>query len=861
MIKRLTIALGIALAACGVAQAQVQNYALSLEPGSSVDCGAMPQLNGLESYTLQFWFNPAEWNQGAVLFQRGNEFKVALGAPSELVFTLGNATVTAKSDEMAADKWAQVTMRGTGSSMRVLVNGNIAGRSTSAPMPDSEGNFIIGGNGYKGRIDEVRIWKCSLNNDFENYMYTTLTEFVPEYSDLLVYYKMDQEQCEHLVDYCAIDKDLDYNNHGILKGGATKVAVTDNLKMPYLINSAYTANERFYDRYIPAEQYRLSNDIINLGIQSFADGHLELSTANDHATLKGDAERLDSYEGRNTVLKLGGNGYMEAPGSAMENTAGYGFESFIYLDEWTDGAYLVKRENADCTQGFAVMLDHFTSSRVPDPVAVIKLRVNGQCWNYPVEITTGTWHHIGIAYAGGNTVNTIFNLALDGTSVATPRTYYHDGSTDGTPAWTSDMMVEIGRGLKGKLDQTVIPKSGSNVSEFKSHMNNGLPMVSLTQQVTSTTLQNAGAYYDYDDAENPGFDLYSQDHWLKIMKGAFDGYRGAKFYISVKTPKGYNDSNLNGLISNATWRANFARDLAKLSVPYDGVELDLEWVYNWTSYGLLAQAIREALPEGKLFRVSTHNVTYGFPKDKMQYVDGFTFQQYGPQKTHFIFSTFKNYCNAFVNYGYPRNKIMTSYSTTTSESDKKSPIKGVKDGFFDDDYVPALESESKTFGNETYWFTGPLQTYERAKFTRENNFMGIFYWDMGNDVWEPADANGHRAMHKYNLARWSTYAIAPNVDRFVTKVDVNHYGESGLMDVVAETETALSVVLDGTTLHVCVPGKALETATLCNTAGAEVFRTTLTNGTADLSGLNAGIYILSVKAADGTTYSAKFINK
>ena len=862
MIKRLTLALSIALAACGVSQAQVQNHALSLQAGSSVDCGAMPQLNGLETYTMQFWFNPSEWKQGAVLFQRGNEFKVALGAPSELVFTIGNGSLTAKSDAMGAGKWAQITFRANGASGLVRVNGQIAGRCTTVTPIESDEAFVIGGNGYVGRIDEVRIWKCILNNDFENYIYNTLNEHMPEYSDLMVYYKMDQNECEHLVDYCAIDKDLDYNNHGILKGGATKVAVTDNDKMPYLINSAYTANERFYDRYIPAEQYRMSNDIINLGIQSMEDGHLKYSTSCDHGTLKGNAKRLESYEGRNTVLSLDGDSYMEVPKSALENPKSYGFETYVYLEEWIDGAYLLRSENNEGTEGLAIYLDHFQSDRVPDSTPVIVIRVNGKCWRYPDHgLTVGAWHHIGISYIGGNSISTVFTVAVDGKKVKDPRTFYHDGSIDGVPLYTNANSVEIGRGFKAKFDQTVIPKSGNSVSDFQSHMKTGLPMVSLTTQVTSIILQNAGAYYDYDDPENPGFDLYSQDNWLKIMKSAFDGYRGAKFYISVKTPAGYNDQTLPALINKASFRENFATDLAKLSEPYDGVELDLEWVYNWTSYGIMAELIREKLPEGKIFRVSTHNVTYKFPTNKMQFVDGFTFQQYGPQKEHFIFSKFKSYCNAFVNYGYPKDKIMTSYSTTTSESNRKSPIKGVKDGFFDDNYVPQLEEESKTFGNDTYWFTGPLQTYERAKFTRENKFMGIFYWDMGNDVYEPADENGHRAMHKYNLARWSTYAINSNVDRYITKVDVAHYGESGLMDMEAATETALSVVLDGTTLHVCVPGKVLDTVTLCNMAGAEVYRAHLTDGSANLSGVGSGIYILTVQAADGTTYTEKFINK
>lgn len=867
MIKRLTIALGIALAAVGASQAQVQNYALSLNANSSVDCGEMPQLTGLDSYTFQFYMNPEEWTQGAVLFQRGEGFKVALGAPTELVFTLGTGSVTATSEVLKAGEWAQITLRHNGNTAIVMVDGTEVGRSTTCPAYDSEGSFVIGGNGYKGRIDEVRIWKGRLKSDFEYFIHTTLTEFVPQYDDLLVYYKMDMNQCEHLVDYCAIDKELEYNNHGILKGGATKVAVTDNAKLPYIINSAYTANERFYDRYIPAEQYRMANDIINLGIHCSADGHLDYATSCDHGTFKGDAKRLESYEGRNTVMSVEGNGYMEVPGKAMSNPEGYSFEGFIYLEEWTDGAYIVRRENADGTEGLAVMLNTFQSDKVTTPTRVIDIRVNGNHWRYPTALTTGKWQHFGFTYNGGNTISTVFSLSIDGNAVSSPRTYYHDGATDGKPVWTDDENVEVGQGLKAKFDQVAIHKTGTSVENFAKHMRNGMTMPGLGKQVESLPMQRVGAYYDFDDPENPCFDLYSQDHWLQIMKSAFDGYRGARFYVTVKTPDGYNDGNLYGLIAKAEFRKNFAEDLAKLSVPYDGVELDLEWVYNWDWYGELAKAIRSKLPEGKLFRVSTHNVTYGFIKSYMGNVDGFTFQQYGPQKVHYIFSKFKNYCESFVNYGYERKKILTSYATTTSmghdpnTGKATTDIKGVKDGFFDGDYEPQVEVESKEFGGYIYYFTGPTQTYERAKYTREQGFGGIFYWDMGNDVYDPADENGVRKMSKWNLARWSTYAIAPNIDRDIRNVDVMHYGSSGIEAVAAEAEATLSVVCDGTTLRVCVPGKQLDSVEVYNVSGSTVYRSALTDGAADISALQAGIYILSAKAADGCTYQEKCINK
>ncbi len=864
MIKRITLALGLAICAFTAAEAQVQNYALQLDASSSVDCGPMPQLKDLDTYSVQFWLNPTVWTEGAVLFSRGSDFKAVLGAEGTVEFTLGEGKLVATSEALAAGEWAQVTVLVTNGAGSVRVNDKRAGSAANISLGGSQSlePFVIGGAGYRGRIDELRLWKCLLSGDFDYYTFNTLNQWMPQYEDLMVYYKMDQELCENLVDYTDIDKDPAFNNHGILKDGATKVAVTDNEKLPYILNSAYTANERFFDRVIPADQYRLSNDIIILGVQSYEDGHLELGNANNHATLTGDAKYLDEFDGRTGVLSLSGDGALEAPLMTMKSANNYSFESWVYLDEWTDGAYLFRKENADGTKGLAIMLDTFTVPNTGAVEKVLVVRVNGNCWRYPNTLSVGEWQHLGVLLKAGTTVSTCFTLTVNGSTVANPRVYFHDGGTDFVPEWPEEGSVLFGQGLKGKLDNVATWRMSFGNTDMTSHMR-ALPMVTLNTQVTSSTLQNADTYYSFDDPANPGFDYYSQDNWLRIMKSAYDGYRGYRFYISVKQPAG--TQNIDQFLGKPSWRQKFATDLAEISKSYDGVELDLEWTYSWVSYGLLAQAIREALPEGKIFRVSTHNVTFGFPLDKMEYVDGFTFQQYGPQKDHFIYSTFENYCKKFVNYGYDPKKIMTSYSTTTSRGFDKSgtavsPIRGVKDNFFSEDYVPGGESESKTFGTETFWFTGPLQTYKRAKYTRENGFMGIFYWDMGNDTWDTA-ADGSHVMSKWNLARWSSYAINSNVDRLVTEVEIKRAG-AGVEGPVAESsDLTLSVAISGPTAYFCVPGRELGSVNIYTLSGSLAYSESLTDGTANLGSLAPGLYTVAATGADGRTYAAKFCKK
>ncbi|MDE6654495.1 MAG: glycoside hydrolase family 18 protein [Muribaculaceae bacterium] len=301
----------------------------------------------------------------------------------------------------------------------------------------------------------------------------------------------------------------------------------------------------------------------------------------------------------------------------------------------------------------------------------------------------------------------------------------------------------------------------------------------------------------------------------------------------MKTPAGYNDSNLINLINNAQWRTRFAEDLAVLVAPYDGAELDLEWVYNWTAYGLLAQEIRDKLPEDKSFMVSAHNVTYKFPTDKMQYVDGFTFQQYGPQKQHSYYSHFEQMTKAFEDYGYPKDKIVCSYATTTSRGYKDgsmaTAIRGVRDGFMDaPDYTPDGEVDVVDFSGNTYYYDGPLQTYKRARYVNENDLRGIFYWDMGNDV--PVE-------HKYNLAKWCSYGLNSNVEPHVTAVEVNHV-PAGIAVVAADAAAGISrrgdvLVADGQIRVYGIDGRMVASGT----------------ETLDISSLAEGVYVAQCGSA------------
>lgn len=761
--KKLNLIIALLWMFAGSSYGQVTNYAIQLNPGSEVRGGIVSELQATNSYTIQFWLSPAHWDKGAVVMRVCDNLSVELGESGKLKLIFDKQEVDIPSSDLAEGQWAQVTILSTNGKGEAFINHSKV-KDFEAPSLVAESTELTLGGTYQGRIDEVRIWKDALTPEYDYLWNTTLNKWAPQWDDLVVYYKFDQYECAHIVDYKAILANTANNHHGVMEGEAQREKVTDNPKLPYLFSGAYCNNERFYDRGVSKEQYLLSNDLIILGIRSFPDGHLKYKTPCNHAQAE-NCTYLDEFKGRSGVLQLNGNG---SKLTCTKETltpeilkgiasAGYTFEAWVYIDEWTEGAYLFRKETSDAKNGFSIRLGDMDHHQ-------LIVRCNGNDFVNQNALKVGQWVYVGITTNQGQEPSTTFLFSINGESCwADPAVSTH--STSYTPLGMDDCVAYIGEGFKGKLDDVAIWDRKLSNADMDKHRKEGCPMPALGKVVTAALMKNCNTYYRFDNRKNIGYDSYSQDSWRDIMTSAYDGYRGWHVRISVESHKDWQTT-----IADAAKRKIFAEDLARLSEGYDGVELDLEWEYkNWTNYGLLAEEIRKALPAGKTFQISNHNVSYKFPVSQMQNVDGFTFQQYGPQKMHFSYSKFEEMAKAFLQYGYPKDKVVLSYATTTSKGylkdQPKTPIKGVRNNFLNENFIPNGEVDFAEQDGYTYYFCGPLQAYKRARFCTSNNMKGIFYWDMGNDV--PVD-------HPYNMAKWVSYGLNANVDPIVASV-TPHY--------------------------------------------------------------------------------------
>lgn len=821
------------------AGAVATNMALSLGADGTVDCGQTQKFSNMSSYTIQMWLCPDKWVNGAKIIGAGDAWSIGLGDEGSVVFTVDASSTTVSSEDLKTGNWAQITIICNAGQGIVLINGTEKYNGTLAAIPAETGILTLGGS-YEGKLDEVRLWNDVLSDEYNYFIKNTINQWCPQRDALAAYYKFDQAGCPQIVEQTAVWDNLtgqDYNNHGVAAGTVAKV-VSDNEAMLYRINGAYTANERFYDRAIPAEQYLLSNDLIILGIESLPTGHLRYVTPNCHGIASGNVSYLSEFEGRSGVAVFDGNSHLDC-GTELFNLSNYSytFETWFYVDEWTEGAAIFAKENEDGTKGISLRLGE-------EERHVMSVSIDSHKYSIMNKVEPGKWNHLAISpLASPQEGRFTFLFILNGEEVTASRTL-SDTEIFNVPTDCADCTLVLGKGFKGKLDETIFfTRSGFDINTVKGHMNNGAPMPGLGIQLTADLMKQAKGYYRYDNADNVGYNSYSQDSWRDIMLEAYKGYGGYEVRISVKSHTGWEST-----ISTAEKRKIFAADLARLSEGYDGVELDLEWQYGTqTTLGLLAEEIRNALPEGKSLNVSCHNVAYGFPKDKMQYVDAFTFQQYGPQPVHSHYSHFESMCNTFVNYGFPKEKIMTSYATTTSRGQKNGAaaieISGVRNGFLDDGFVPDEEVDVKEMNGYTYYFDGPLQTYKRARYTVENGFGGIFYWDMGNDV--PVN-------HKYNMAKWCSFGLNSNVEKVIDNVAVNHR-QSGVNNVIANEE-GIRIVRRGNGVYTQGSVRCIK---VCDIAGCVVSQAT--DSKLDISTLSNGVYIVEATGSNGTRSTLKIV--
>lgn len=822
---------------------QTDNYSVKFDGTTgNIDFRNIPELGSLETYTIQFWMNPSVWAEGASVFSRGSgnaAFAVKLGVSGELNCQVGAKTITISSAELKAEKWTQVSIIVNQKTMTPYIDGIAMAAQVLAEnltIPQDESSFLMGDK-FNGRIDEFRLWNCAVTEEYLLYN-NTLNKFHPDYKNLIVYYKFDQNECENIVDYT-------FKHHGIVSN-VVREKVTDNNVFKYRILTAYSAFSRFCDREIDKDKYLLCNDLVILGVGSSSNGSASISLPYDLGVLA-KARYMENWNDRKGVLALDGNGAkMEVGKNALTGTSGYSFYTWMFIDEWIEGAFLFKKEKDENT-GISLRLGK-------EDVGSMILRVNGNEYVYKntkTPITVNKWIHFGFSTYD----NRIDNYGRDLTYMFT-----HDKLTSGLYATEfpstlqnpalhdlGEVTAVVGENFKGKLDETVIWNGGQGRDAMIAHMN-PLSLPGFDKKVDVSFAHNVSSYWKYDKPENPGHDSFSYKEYVDIMRSAYAGHRGFKIRMSVSGHNGWEFT-----FADAEKRESLGRDIAAIAEDFDGIDLDFEWTYStegWKNYALVVEQIRKNLSPGKLLTVTPHAVAYGYPKEYMKDVDYFLFQVYGPSKWQF---TRDNYTTAYNNFvkTFPKDKIVMSFATTTSA--KHTPggdqIAGQPPiAFRQITYTDPASDESNG-----YFFTGYDQTQWRADFVNKNDLAGIMYWDLGGDV--------PKTSAEFSLVKACNYVLSSNVDTLVTKVNMDP------TNIPATTATKLITLFPNPAkdcVYISFPNdKVLTELQLFDVNGRMLnekkINATVTPYRYDLNNLSAGVYYLKLKTSSGEEYSQSLL--
>lgn len=771
-------------AVASIASAQVQNYALQFSsPDAVVNLGTISRFTDAENFTLQFWFCPDDWTEGASIIRCGN-FAINLGKSKQLLVTDGSSEFTFTNTNLGVNKWAQVTLRSTPEDGAILTINNAKSKSSPTPLslPAKDKSLWLGGN-FSGRIDEVRLWNGSLPEDYESYWRNTLNELTPSWKNLAGYWKMDQEQCANVVDYRG-------SAHGTMSTtGVEKVAVTDNDLFKYRINLAYGNIQRFFDRKIDARHYSLSNRICIIGGGlNTSDGSVNLHNPRYDATIA-EGQWVEKVGARKGVIDLSG-GAITLPSSVLSGEMGaYAVEMWLYLDEWTEGATVFKKGNK-----FAITLGDTESQ-------TFSITCNGE--TQPIgthKFAIGKWIHLGVSTSGTN--GFIVEHGGGSTVVEFSAAVALSGVT-GKPT--------IGTNLKGKIDDFAIWSAQRSVADMTADSQR-LPLADADNAVAGSTVWQRIAAYDFSDPETPGYDRFSVQNYFRTMRSYTEGMRGVKFILTI------NAEGFESCLANETKRAKVISDMVKLckDEAFDGIDLDFEWTYSaagWANIATVVEGIRKKVGADKIISVSPHWVAYSYPTDKMADADYFNFQIYGPGDTElFTRQRYTAAIDRFVNHGYSKEKIVMSYATTTSGG--RSSIGGPRvantaPGFYPAGYAGIYNASVKPEddiiyheGNNCYYYlTGVDQTVWRTQQVQENDLGGIMYWDLGNDL---------PASNKASLARVSSYALNSNVEKLVPEVSsvapapendpFAPVGENGIQEV-RESQYTPTYDLQGRIVH------------------------------------------------------------
>lgn len=824
---------------CGTIElcGQTVNYALNNSNGTGyVEVSAIKELNNASEATFQMWIKPISISEDATLLSQDN-FSLKFNANKQLKVIVGSQSATLN-HTFQLGQWSQITLTiSDGIAKACINNGEEVALEGLLPvvLPSVARNSCFIAQGFMGALDEIRIWKKALTKS-ESYWRNTLNKFNPNYESLVAYWKGDQDLCENLVDYKS-------THHGIFHN-VVREPVIDNVNFRYCVSTGYTNLIRFIDRpNIDRDMFLMTNDLILLSGKIQKDGSVEMEYADNTATPT-NVDYLEEFEGRKGVMDFQGDGSQmisnegtlvykadtrfgrDEPGTAT-------LQGWFYIDSWKEGALLFsQRKDADnCIE---IKLGAEATKDIVVDLCGTKATLSD-------KLEVGKWQYIAVYFAPQ--VVSISNIRLAYNIISISVDYKRCNALNGVELSGNDMNIStfplmkdvpivLGKDFNGKMDEIqawATDRSGSVESDSK---NPYLLNVGSWNNLFLT------AYWKGDDPDNIGKDSQSYTGMIDFMRNYYAGHRGMKIRLGLIYPEG---DKWSGVLNQKENVDRLIADTKALLPDFDGIDVDLEWHY----YNILNPVIRRLIDEvmvgqdDKIFTVSQHYYSYMLDKSLLTdpAIDYFTMQIYGPQTNTYTWQYYEDAYKAFINYGYPKEKLLLSYGVLLVDGTEA----GYKDlfekfGMNDDNYDPNLN-----IWNGKY-FNGVNQVKRKQDFILDKGCLGTMYFDMGND---------QRVSDYKSLIRAQNEVIASNVDTLITQVTLDPGLGTGIIRTKSNNSNffTISQSADGMSLVVALAdGTSNAVCSIYNSSGTLCLQKELQQKETSLgwSNLSKGIYLISV---------------
>lgn len=133
----------------------------------------------------------------------------------------------------------------------------------------------------------------------------------------------------------------------------------------------------------------------------------------------------------------------------------------------------------------------------------------------------------------------------------------------------------------------------------------------------------------------------------------------------------------------------------------------------------------------------------------MQYVDYFTFQNYGPSIDVNTYNSMVTACGNFRKQGFPDNKIILSapFQGTPGGSNPGTYIKGYRDIAANCPEADNPDNDTAVYtysdGTRTLHYNGVTTIKRKAKYISDQKLAGFMYWDLGLDLADSAGRNNY----------------------------------------------------------------------------------------------------------------------